>query len=389
MTTPGMGPTTMHGWHARDEGVSDVVCPPDVVDGSVSAASSPPTLYTNTAGSEFRLQTAVSHAHDQEEARGSVGSVGPVSLSWPSCQYESNAPLASVAVTRYEGMTWSMCNNNHGAFHNNSYGAYQQVLNDSYGYSGGSYGYSGYSTYGQQALDHLYSPGYQQGEQDVPQYQQQDPEHNNDHYQHQPSIMQQLNTPVSQQIELRDEDVKPSIMQRLDTPVSQQLDMSVSAELRDEDVTSLTRGLKFPPAAPGCPPGVPCVAIRKQSDEIPPEPVGINVASLDQALARSTSSVVEGMKEYFKIARKNTVDHVVNDPDQLAVPIRLACLTKVIGDAIGRFSRYAIANPEIREVHREGARKNLAGQESKIAGRAERLAITEYAAYKKEFDKVS
>ena len=331
---------TPHGWCGGDEGASNMIPP------------TTPTFYTNTSGKDFKLEVAHSPAPHQEEAHGSATSV-----SWPSCQYsQSNAPLASMAVTHYEDvMTWSLYNGftYQPTYNNNNgdYGVYHQVHND-------SHSYGGYSTYGQQSLDQLnhYSPGYQQG-QDVPQYQQQGPEQNDDHGQHQPSVTQQPDTPVP------------------DT-------------LQDEEVRCLTRGLKFPSAAPGCPPGVPCVATRKKNDAEALEPVGINVASLDEALARSTNSVVDGMKEYYKITRDNTVDHVVRDPDQLAVPIRLACLTKVLVDIIARYSRHAIANPAIRETHREGT-KNPATPKSKIVGRAERLAITEYTAYKREFDKVS
>ena len=357
---PGMKPSTINeirttppGWLGCDEGASNIIIPPDLSAGNVVAVSTAPILYTNTSGNEFKLEVPYSPTPHQEEAHGSATSV-----SWPSCQYsQSNAPLASMAVTHYEDvMTWSLYNGftYQPTYNNNNgdYGVYHQVHND-------SHSYGGYSTYGQQSLDQLnhYSPGYQQG-QDVPQYQQQGPEQNDDHGQHQPSVTQQPDTPVP------------------DT-------------LQDEEVRCLTRGLKFPPAAPGCPPGVPCVATRKKNDAEALEPVGINVASLDEALARSTNSVVDGMKEYFKITRDNTVDHVVRDPDQLAVPIRLACLTKVLVDIIARYSRHAIANPAIQETHREGTQKNPATPKSKMAGRAERLAITEYTAYKREFDKVS
>ena len=327
---------TPHGWLGSDEGASNVIPP------------TTPTLYANTSGKEFHLVVANSPAPPQEEAHGVAATVS--SVSWPSCQYsQSNAPLASMAVTHYEeynGYSYQ-------PIYNNNYGAYQQARNDSYSYN----------AYNQQALNQpsYYSPGCQQG-QDVPQYQQQGPEQNDDHDQRQPSVTQQPDTPVPE----------------------------------DEEVRCLTRGLKFPSAAPGCPPGVPCVAIRKQSDEESLEPVGTNVASLDEALVRSTNSVVEGMKEYYKIARDNTIDHVINDPDKLAVPIRLACLTKVLVDVIARYTRHVIANPAIQEAHRPATPKlKIAGKTErlavteKIAGRAERLAITEYTAYKREFDKVS
>ena len=336
---PGMGPgaidegrqPTPYGWLGCDEGASNI--PPDLGDGSLVAVSTAPTLYTNTSGKEFHLEVAHSLAPHQEEAHGSATTV---SVSWPSCQYsQSNAPLASMAVTHYEDVTWSLYNNSYQPTYNNNYGAY-------------------YSAYGQQAFNQHYSPGCQQG-QDAPQVQQQGPEQNDDHGQHQPSVTQQPDTPV----------------------------LGTS---QDEEVRCLTRGLKFPSAAPGCPLGVPCVATRKQGDEESLEPVGINIASLDEALATSTDSVVNGMKEYYKIARDNTVDHVINDPNQLAVPIRLACLTKALVDVIARYSRHVIANPAIRETHRAGTQKT---PKSKTAGRAERLAITEYTAYKREFDKVS
>ena len=362
---PGMKPSTINeirttppGWLGCDEGASNIIIPPDLSAGNVVAVSTAPILYTNTSGNEFKLEVPYSPTPHQEEAHGSAPSV---SVSWPSCQYsQSNAPLASMAVTHCENVTWSLYNNysyqpthnySYQLTHNNNYGAYQQAQNDSCSY--------GYSAYGQQALDqhNYYSPGCQQ-DQDVPQQQQQGPEQNDAHGQYQSSVTQQLDTPTS------------------DT-------------LQEEEVRCLTRGLKFPSAAPGRPLGVPCVATRKQSDEESLEPVGVNVASLDEALARSTKSVVDGMKEYYKITRDNTVDRVINDPDQLAVPIRLACLTKVLVDVIARYSRHVIANPAIQETHREGTQKNPATPKSKMAGRAERLAITEYTAYKREFDKVS